>query len=71
MTATETLARQMARAYACKLAAYAMATNLLPVPETAEEWVRRREQYVADYWYDYLDEAEKINRPGNGLVYAP
>lgn len=66
MNATETLARQMARAYACRLAAYAMATKLLAPPETPQEWSRRLNQYVEDYWWDYLPEAEKINAQAVG-----
>jgi len=61
MNATETLARQMARAYACKLAAYCFSTKILPPPETPEDWTRRLNRYVEDYWWDYLTEAEKIN----------
>lgn len=61
MNATETLARQMARAYACKLAAYCFMTKILPAPESPAAWTKRLNQYVDDYWWDYLPEAEKIN----------
>lgn len=62
MTATETLARQMARAYACKLVAYCISTKLLPPPESPERWTHRLNEYADDYWWDYLTEAEKINK---------
>lgn len=64
IAATERLARRMARAYACKLALYAIRTRLLPCPESKEEWRRRRETYVDDFWWDYLDQAEKILAQG-------